>query len=98
MCSELSLLKLPRTKVKDNGRPCCRLPHLVVLGTIWASTKLVSSKLSPLLEQDGTERNCLGSAMLKVTGLRSCVKVDVAVLGPPSLTVLMVISVDVKQH
>ena len=31
------------------------------------------------------------------TELRSCVKVDVAVLGSPSLTVLMV-SVDVKQH
>ncbi len=29
--------------------------------------------------------------------LRSCVKVEVAVLGSPSLTVLM-ISVDVKQH
>ena len=29
--------------------------------------------------------------------LRSCVKVEVAVLGSPSLTVLMV-SVDVKQH
>ena len=29
--------------------------------------------------------------------LRGCVKVEVAVLGPPSLIVLMV-SVDVKQH
>ena len=29
--------------------------------------------------------------------LRSCVKVEVAVLGSPSLTVLLV-SVDVKQH
>ena len=29
--------------------------------------------------------------------LRNCVKVEVAVLGPPSLIVLMV-SVDVKQH
>ena len=29
--------------------------------------------------------------------VRSCVKVEVAVLGPPSLTVLMV-SVDVKQN
>ena len=29
--------------------------------------------------------------------LRSCVKVEVAVLGSPSLTVLMV-SMDVKQH
>ena len=32
-----------------------------------------------------------------LAGLRSCVKVEVAVLGSPSLTVLMV-SVDVKQH
>ena len=31
------------------------------------------------------------------TELRSCVKVEVAVLGSPSLVVLMV-SVDVKQH
>ena len=31
------------------------------------------------------------------TELRSCVKVEVAVLGSPSLIVLMV-SVDVKQH
>ena len=32
-----------------------------------------------------------------ITELRSCVKVEVAVLGSPSLTVLMV-AVDVKQH
>ena len=32
-----------------------------------------------------------------LTELRSCVKIEVAVLGSPSLTVLMV-SVDVKQH
>ena len=32
-----------------------------------------------------------------VSELRSCVTVEVAVLGSPSLTVLMV-SVDVKQH
>ena len=30
--------------------------------------------------------------------LRSCVKVEVAVLGSPSLTVLIMVSVDVKQH
>ena len=30
--------------------------------------------------------------------LRSCVKVEVAVLGFPSLIILMVCSVDVKQH
>ena len=34
---------------------------------------------------------------LSVPELRSCVKVEVAVLGSPSLIVLMV-SVDVKQH
>ena len=34
---------------------------------------------------------------LMYTVIRSCVKVQVAVLGPPSLTVLM-FSVDVKQH
>ena len=36
-------------------------------------------------------------ATLEVTELRSCVKVEVAVLGSPSLIVLMV-SMDVKQH
>ena len=36
-------------------------------------------------------------AALFATELRSCVKVEVAVLGSPSLIVLMV-SVDVKQH
>ena len=30
--------------------------------------------------------------------LRSCVKVEVAVLGSPSLAVLIMVSVDVKQH
>ena len=33
-----------------------------------------------------------------VSELRSCVKVDVAVLGSPSLIVLNMVSVDVKQH
>ena len=36
-------------------------------------------------------------AELPFPELRSCVKVEVAVLGSPSLVVLMV-SVDVKQH
>ena len=35
--------------------------------------------------------------LLKFTELRSCVEAEVAVLGSPSLTVLMV-SVDVRQH
>ena len=35
--------------------------------------------------------------VLFFSGLRSCVKVEVAVLGSPSLMVIMV-SVDVKQH
>ena len=30
--------------------------------------------------------------------IRSCVKVEVAVLGSPSLVVLSMVSVDVKQH
>ena len=34
---------------------------------------------------------------MRQTDLRSCVKVEVAVLGSPSLTVLRA-SVDVKQH
>ena len=42
---------------------------------------------------------CGRKATLKLylSDLRSCVKVEVAVLGPPSLIVLMV-SVDVRQH
>ena len=38
-----------------------------------------------------------GEGFLFLPELRSCVKVEEAVLGSPSLTVLMV-SVDVKQH
>ena len=39
----------------------------------------------------------LGAIAKQLSELRSCVKVKVVVLGPPSLIVLMV-SVDVKQH
>ena len=42
-------------------------------------------------------RNATLNSMVSLSELRSCVKVEVAFLGSPSLTVLMV-SVDVKQH
>ena len=35
--------------------------------------------------------------VVRISELRSCVNVEVAILGSPSITVLMV-SVDVKQH
>ena len=44
--------------------------------------------------EDGTQET---NARLAEEELRSCVKVEVAVRGSPSLLVLMV-SVDVKQH
>ena len=40
----------------------------------------------------------LNSNSYQMSELRSCVKVEVAVLGCPSLRVLNMISVDVKQH
>ena len=40
----------------------------------------------------------LNSNSYQMSELRSCVKVEVAVLGGPSLIVLNVISVDVKQN
>ena len=40
----------------------------------------------------------LNSNSYQMSELRRCVKVEVAVLGCPSLIVLNVISVDVKQH
>ena len=40
----------------------------------------------------------LNSNSYQMSELRSCVKVEVAVLGCPSLIVLNVISVDVKQN
>ena len=48
------------------------------------------------------DRNTLGFApalqmRLQTSELRSCVKVEVAVLGSPSL-INLVVSVDVKQH
>ena len=53
------------------------------------SIKLYSSLIHPVLKERTS--TALDSE------LRSCVKVEVAVLGSPSLTVLMV-SADVKQH
>ena len=35
---------------------------------------------------------------LEISELRSCVKVEVSVLGSPSLIILNIVSVDVKQH
>ena len=43
------------------------------------------------------KKTAVGSGQKGDSELRSCVKVEVAVLGSPSLIVLMV-SVDVKQH
>ena len=40
---------------------------------------------------------CGHKATLNLSELRNCVKVEVVVLGSPSLTSLMV-SVDIKQH
>ena len=76
-------------------------PEHVNTGIIGALLKWEGLSLS-LCKTDrprlhGQLQCCLGASACEDAVLRSCVKVEVAVLGSPSLIVLMV-SVDVKQH
>ena len=63
----------------------CRFGALVISGKKHKVMKRVTETIKT---QEGNESS---------SEVRSCVKVEVAVLGSPSLTVLMV-SVDGKQH
>ena len=65
--------------------------HCVVWGTLYYKQPSLSGHLGKLLLLIYNNENLLDSE------LRSCVKVEVAVLGSPSLISLMV-SVDVMQH
>ena len=83
------------------GRPGLPIPN-GPYGLCRVKAKLPSLRAQKLCESRGGLYGLCGRKVTlklkhQVSELRSCVKVEVAVLGSPSLMVLMV-SVDVKQH